>query len=215
MKTVTITLAAGLCACAATHATGPTAAISADRLAPIAADEGLRPYEPEAIAMLPQAPWQGAAIEGASLDADVREVLESAENTECAPMVPAGISAVPSRAAALDGGWSLEFDAPGAAGVSEEGSPCESCGRSSFGVAGTAMDSEALETGEMLQPAFADGSVQTLTAEEGVASAMIATDEDCVYQVWSFQGESHLNELLESLRFVALEPATDTAVATQ
>ncbi len=169
-------------------------------------------------AHLPDAPWAAAMVSTDTLPENVQTTLASAENYDsCAPLVPAGMDAVPARASTLDGGWAMEFDARGQAGVRESGATCRRCGRSSFGVAGTSMTADDLsdvETGESPEATFGDGSVLMVEAEEGVASATLTVGgQGCVYQVWSFQGEEHLQSLLEGMRLVSTEAPSDNAVA--
>jgi hypothetical protein len=167
-------------------------------------------FEADALASLPQAPWSTATL-SASEAPIVATAWAGAENRGwCAPLAPE--VAANARATQLDGGWMVEFDDAGAPGVTEDGEPCESCGRGTFGIAGTAMGVD-----EMMQtpsPAFADGSAADVSEEEGVASATIAVPgQRCVYQVWSFRGEAHLHELLGTLRFVSTPRAADTQMA--
>jgi hypothetical protein len=196
---------------------GDIAAAEAPQFAAVEVAE-LRPYgESDGLAVLPEAPWSGALVPASSLPETVATALESAENRSwCAPMVPAS-AGEPARAATLAGGWSLEFDQRGAPGVRANGNSCIRCGRAAFGVAGTSMGTdEAVDFDEEAPIAmFNDGSTQDVVAEDGVASATLTVGgQGCVYQVWSFLGEDHLNSLLEELRFVELETATDSAVAS-
>lgn len=167
-------------------------------------------FEADALASLPQAPWSTATLTASDAPI-VATAWASAENRGwCAPLAPE--LATNARATQLDGGWMVEFDDVGAPGVTEDGEPCESCGRGTFGIAGTAMGVD--EMMETPRPAFADGSAADVTQEEGVASATIAVPgQRCVYQVWSFRGETHLQELLGALRFVATPRASDTQMA--
>lgn len=188
--------------------------------APLAAVEvaPLRPYgESDALAVLPEAPWSGAIVPASELPETVATALESAENRSwCAPMVPAS-AGEPARAATLAGGWSLEFDQRGAPGVRANGNSCIRCGRAAFGVAGTSMGTDEAVDIDADAPLaiFNDGSTQDVVAEDGVASATLTVGgQGCVYQVWSFLGEDHLNSLLEELRFVELETAPNSAVAS-
>lgn len=183
-----------------------------------AADVELRPYgESDELAVLPEAPWSGALVPASNLPETVATALESAENRSwCAPMVPVS-AGEPARAATLAGGWSLEFDQSGAPGVRANGRSCIRCGRAAFGVAGTSMGTDEAVDIDADAPlaVFNDGSTQDVVAEDGVASATLTIGgQGCVYQVWSFLGEDHLNSLLEELRFVELETAPDSAVAS-
>lgn len=178
----------------------------------------LRAYgEDDVLAVLPEAPWAGALVPADNLSQEVASALETAENRSwCAPMVPAS-AGEPARAATLAGGWSLEFDQRGAPGIRANGNSCARCGRASFGVAGTSMGTDEAVDFEADAPVavFNDGSTQDIVAEDGVASATLTVGgQGCVYQVWSFLGEDHLNSLLEELRFVELETPAGDAVAS-
>ena len=196
---------------------GDLAVAEAPEFALTEVDE-LAPYaQSDALAVLPEAPWAGALVPASSLSETVATALEGAENRSwCAPMVPAS-AGEPARAATLAGGWALEFDQRGAPGVRANGNACARCGRAAFGVAGTSMSTdEAVDIDEAAPLAmFNDGSTQDVIAEDGVASATLTVGgQGCVYQVWSFLGEDHLNSLLEELRFVELETAPGSAVAS-
>ena len=174
-------------------------------------------YSQEQLALLPDAPWGGERLAVDAIPAEILAAWTNADNGQwCAPLMLPGAQSV--RAAALDGGWSLEVDQRGAPGVRANGQTCRRCGRSAFGIAGTSMAVDTLndqETDQAPAPTFADGSiVQVEGEEEGVASATVTVGgQGCIYQVWTFLGEDHLRQLVEGLRIVAVQPAMDTAVA--
>jgi hypothetical protein len=184
-----------------------TSVVVAEREAP---ETELPSFDAAQLAGLPQAPWSETQLSLASAPT-LATAWASAENRGwCAPLTPQ--VAAGARATQLDGGWMVEFDEAGAPGVTEDGEPCESCGRGTFGIAGTAMGVD--EMMEAPSPSFADGSAADITTEEGVASATLAVPgQRCVYQVWSFRGEAHLQELLGTMRFVATPRASDTQMA--
>lgn len=176
-----------------------------------APEASLPEFDSEQLAQLPPAPWTEGRVQPAQAPAFVM-AWASAENRRwCAPLAPALVDGVASRASELDGGWVVEFDQEGMPGMDAAGEPCESCGRAVFGIAGTAMGVD-----EMLEapaPRFADGSAVEVV-EEGVAAATVAIrGQGCVYQVWSFLGRDHLEGLLGQLRFVDTGSASDAAVA--
>lgn len=143
------------------------------------------------IAELPPAPWSGAPVVAGEIPAQVH-ALWTARDESCAPLGFEGVDVATATASALDGGWSLEFE-----------------GSDGYGLAGIALEPEAAS------PSFDDGSVVIRESDEGVASATIQVGrEGCVYQVWSFRGEEHLDELIGGLRRVAL-PTTPTNLATR
>ena len=176
------------------------------------ADFILPSYSEEQLAGLPDAPWANDPIAMGAAPEAVMSAWAAAENREwCAPLVPAGVTA--ARASALDGGWAIEIDQRGAPGIREDGQSCRRCGRAAFGIAGTSMPVDSLndmETDAAPSPTYADGSATIVSSEDGVASATISVGgQGCVYQVWSFLGEDHLNELIEGLRVVAIEAPSD------
>ncbi|MBX3247426.1 MAG: hypothetical protein KF901_09610 [Myxococcales bacterium] len=186
--------------------TAPRAII--DREAP---EAELPRFAPETLAALPTAPWSEAPIAVGAAPAPVVAAWVNAENRSwCAPLaVPAGLQ---GRASELDGGWMVEFDEPGAPGITAEGEPCARCGRGTLGIAGTAVGID--EMMEAPRASFADGSAAEIVEEEGVASATLAVPgQRCVYQVWSHRGAAHLESVLGELRFVAIPATTDSQMA--
>ncbi len=164
----------------------------------------------------PPAPWQAEPLRGERVPGTWLSAWREAENAEaCLPLaleggVPEGARV---RRGAVDGGWAVEFDVPGAPGVRRNGRTCRRCGRAAVGVAGTVMPPEALEEmGDVER--LADGSRLHLEVEGGVASAsLVVPGQDCVYQLWSFLGEAHLRALLGRLRFVAVADGGTEAFA--
>jgi hypothetical protein len=160
---------------------------------------------------LPPAPWSGKALSPDAAPKPVVRAWRKAENRDrCAPVAPrhlgSGKGATP-RVSELHGGWSVEFDKPGAAGIKADGTPCADCGRAAFGIAGTAMSPDQLTEGSA-NPTFRDGSfadIQSAPKEQGATAATLAiAGQDCVYQVWSFLGQKHVDQMVEDLRFVAV-----------
>ncbi|NOY90925.1 MAG: hypothetical protein GXP55_06900 [Deltaproteobacteria bacterium] len=174
------------------------------------------------LASLPQAPWAAPRISADADQAGLVEAWSQAENSStCAPLSLSAdaIGDAHARASSLAGGWAIEFDQRGAPGVRANGASCARCGRGAFGIAGTGMSPDEvfdLEDGADVTPTFSDGSMVELAAvEEGVASATLTVQgQGCVYQVWSFLGQDHLDALLAHLRFVRVDAPSDTAVAS-
>jgi hypothetical protein len=170
-------------------------------------------FPEEFLATMPEAPWTEAPVAPAAAPAELLAAWASAPNREwCAPLVPGGIDGATARRADYDGGWAVEFDKSGMPGVTRNGRACTNCGRGAFGIAGTAImidDEEQLEAEERI---LRDGSrVRYEPAvdeedEEGGVATRVATikirGQECVYQVWSFAGDEHLETLIEDLRFV-------------
>jgi len=196
----------------ATEAPGGEATTAETSVAETPADFILPSYSEEQLAGLPNAPWSSDPIAMGAAPEAVMSAWAAAENRGwCAPLVPAGVTG--ARASALDGGWAVEIDQRGAPGIREDGQTCRRCGRAAFGIAGTSMPVDSLndmDTDAAPSPTYADGSATMVSSEDGVASATISVGgQGCVYQVWSFLGEDHLNELIEGLRVVAVEPRND------
>lgn len=177
------------------------------------------------LASLPAAPWEDAPIGAREAPGPLLRAWDRAENREwCAPIAPrslgSGAEGARARAGELEGGWAVEFDRRGMPGLARDGSVCTSCGRSVFGIAGTSMTPEELagEEADAPAPSFRDGSHAALEVSEGesVAAATITvTGQGCVYQVWSFLGREHVEELVRELRRVELPASRDaSAVAS-
>ena len=122
----------------------------------------------------------------------------AAENrASCALLAPntlgAGEGAAPRRAT-FAGGWGIAYDQPGL--------------RSAFGVAGTGADASAqgMYDDWPHERVWADGSRAGYGAEGGSGPNLLAylrvEGQRCLYNVWSRLGRDHLEQLLESLRFV-------------
>lgn len=181
----------------------------ADELASFDEADVFRPHASAAmLSQLPDAPWAGAPLSSGAVPRGLVAAWLGAENRAwCAPLslVSSGVDDAEARSVDLEGGWAVEFDAVGLPGVGEGGDACASCGRGVFGVAGTGMqiDEDAAMEGA---PTYRDGSnAQVAPTEEGVASAILSIHgQSCVYQVWSYLGEGHLESLLEGLRFVVV-----------
>ncbi len=167
-----------------------------------APESSLPEFSRAELADLPAAPWASEPRVGSEVPAVVVAWATAENRNWCAPMAPPAADGVAARASELDGGWVVEFDQPGQPGVDANGEPCTDCGRGAFGIAGTSMGvDEMIETP---RPSFADGSAAELSPEDGsVVSATIAVPgQGCVYQVWSFLGSDHLEQMMGTLRFV-------------
>lgn len=169
-------------------------------------------------ALLPPAPWSNTPIVATHVSGRALDAWAHADNRSwCAPLLPAQLGAgegASLRDAEVYGGWSIEFDKRGLPGIGRDGEVCASCGRAVFGIVGTAMGPDEAIAAENPSPmaSYRDGSHAVVSAAEGDDQAATATlvveGQGCVYQVWSFLGESHVRELVESLRHVDLGPGT-------
>ena len=144
------------------------------------------------------APWQSDGIAPSSVPAAYTEQWRRAENrSRCALLAPVdlgeGAGATP-RPATFSGGWAVAYDAPGL--------------RSAFGVAGTgsAAWGEEAEYGWPFSMEWSDGSRAGYGPEGGSGPNELAylriAGQECLYNVWSRLGRSHLEHLIEQLRFV-------------
>jgi hypothetical protein len=170
---------------------------------------------------LPEAPWHADPLADNDVAEPIVRAWQGAENRDwCAPLAPRSLGqgeGARARISELHGGWSVEFDKPGAPGLEPSGSACEDCGRSAFGIAGTALSPEEVtDLGETrVAPSFRDGSSASFSHGDGATAATITVrGQDCVYQVWSFLGEEHARALVGELRFVAVgSDSSDRRVA--
>ena len=175
-----------------------TTAASAEVALPVAVESTVVP------------PWGADHLASQAAPRALLQAWNRAENQGwCAPLAPATLGAgegARARAGTAPGGWSLEFDRRGSAGIGANGEVCETCGRGAFGVTGTAMSPEDAE--DLLGPGatlFADGGridVQSNADEAASVATLLVPGQDCVYQVWSFLGREHLDELVAGLRLV-------------
>jgi hypothetical protein len=173
---------------------------------------------------LPVAPWADAPLATREVPRPLMSAWERAANRDwCAPIAPRSFGAASgarARTSELEGGWAVEFDQRGMPGVARDGATCATCGRGVFGIAGTGMTPEELidVDSDAAAPAasFRDGSHAELeVSDEQVAAATITVSgQGCVYQVWSFLGQQHVEELVRELRFVEL-PQSRGALAAR
>ena len=162
---------------------------------------------------LPSAPWSNERLAMRDAPRPLVQAWQHADNRGwCAPIAPASIAAIQgaqARRSAFEGGWAVEFDKQGAPGIGRDGNTCATCGRGSFGIAGTSMNRDSIDE-ETVAPAWNDGSraeYQSTDSNDdptksGAVATIVVPGQECVYQVWSFLGQEHLNELVSSLRFV-------------
>ncbi len=167
-----------------------------------------------AAAPLGRAPWEGPRLRAEDVPAVYADVWDQAENQRwCSALAPLTLASLGNdatpRPADFAGGWAVAWDRPEGPGQQPDGSDCEDCGRSAFGIAGTAVLHEP-DTGESLTATmnWADGSFATIgpegadtTGTKLLANIVIA-GQGCRYQVWSNLGEEHLRRLVQNLRLV-------------
>lgn len=205
--------------CGASRTGGPVIAANAPASTPTiamndttttAASETIALSEHVVAAPAPTAPWSAEHLAQPAAPRQLLQAWHRAENHGwCAPLAPTTLGAgegARARSGSYASGWSLEFDHRGSAGMTARGELCETCGRGSFGVAGTAMSvEEAQDLIGATATVMADGGridVQESSDDSSVVATIIVPGQDCVYQVWSFLGRAHLDALVSSLRIV-------------
>lgn len=160
----------------------------------------------------PPAPWRSSpALQSSDVPQVYVEQWSEAENrSECALLafssLGEGMEDATPRAANFAGGWAVAYDAPGQRGMTSGGRICAECGRGAFGIAGTGTTPEGsfAEWPNWMQ--WSDGSRAGYGPEGGTGPRELAyvtvRGEECLYNVWSFAGQEHLEHLLENLRYV-------------
>ena len=163
---------------------------------------------------LGDAPWAGAPLSQPDAPMVLAEQWNIAENRLwCSALAPAdlgpeGAQAVP-RAANFGGGWAVAWDNPDGPGSTGSSEYCPNCGRSAFGVAGVGgvvREDTATRMPNVLE--WSDGSKAGYTGEgfdpsnPKLLGEIAVAGQGCMYQVWSHLGAGHLEQLINSLRFV-------------
>ena len=149
------------------------------------------------------APWLGASLQPDDVAPAFTSAWRAAGNrTTCAPLAPrtlgdagdASLQGATPRAATFSGGWGVAYDVPGT--------------RSAFGVAGTGTAANEPGTYDQWphRRSWVDGSRVGYGPEGGTGPNQLAyltiPGQGCLYNVWSRLGRTHLESLLEQLRFV-------------
>jgi hypothetical protein len=165
--------------------------------------------EPEAAPpSLPSAPWSQAPLARSAVPANYVTEWSKAENRDtCAIIAPASVIAgAKARRANFYGGWAVAYDKPGSPGTHPSGESCDSCGRGVFGLAGagtTANEDMTSNSQQIIE--WSDGS-RAGYGGGGYGGQWLANiqirNQGCLYQVWSYLGREHLEELISNLRFV-------------
>lgn len=159
------------------------------------------------------APWTSGAVDANAVPNELLAAFRDAENREwCALIAPTDVGDARARRSSFDGGWAVEFDKRGLPGVTQSGRACERCGRGAFGIAGTAMMVDDEDPTDAEETVLRDGSRVRIEVSEdengepsdanGIVATIKVPGQDCVYQVWSYGGDDHLQQLLRELRFV-------------
>jgi hypothetical protein len=176
-------------------------------------EEGAPAVEGAQTSEASDAPWTTGPVGADAVPNELVAAWNGAENREwCALIAPTGVAGARARRSSFDGGWAVEFDKQGLPGVTQSGRACERCGRGAFGIAGTAMMVDDEDPTEAEETVLRDGSRVRIEVSEdengepsdsnGIVATIKVPGQDCVYQVWSYGGDAHLQELLRELRFV-------------
>ena len=161
-----------------------------------------RPPQPDAgdASRLEPAPWSAPRLAPEAVPPIYLQVWRSAENRQrCALLAPepndsASGEGAAARAATFSGGWAIAYDQPSL--------------RSAFGVAGTGVS--AWESGIYddwpYQITWADSSRagygQEVANDPNWLAYLRIPGQDCLYNVWSRLGRTHLEQWIGRLRFV-------------
>ena len=147
------------------------------------------------------APWNAPPIAASSVPRVFSEVWRVAENkSRCALLAPVALTAEDSfaapRKATFSGGWAVAYDLPKL--------------RSAFGVAGSGSDAWDPDTYAKWpqNKIWSDSSSAGYGPEAGTGPNWLAyvkiPGQRCLYNVWSKRGQTHLEQIIGSLRFVTV-----------
>jgi hypothetical protein len=143
----------------------------------------------------PPAPWSNASISAPAIYAASWRAADN--RATCRLIAPQSLgdgAGATARAATFSGGWAVAYDKGGM--------------RSAFGVAGTgAKASDSTYRDWPHTRRWADGSTAGYGPEGGGAGPnqlayLRIAGQGCLYNVWSRLGITHLEYLLDQLRFV-------------
>lgn len=197
----------------ATPSGEPSATASAATPSPSATAHGASPAPPG----LTAPPWSAAPLAQIQVPAVLVTEWSRAENkSSCAALAPDTLgeegSGATARRASFSGGWAVAWDKAGLPGTAAGGDPCINCGRSAFGVAGTGLTGDTPDQVKAFtnkwpnSREWSDGSRAGYGPEGGTGPRLLAQlyvqGQACLYNVWSSVSQSHLELLLDHLRFV-------------
>lgn len=158
---------------------------------------------------LERAPWDAhSSVSGPQIVID--EWRGAANRARCAPLAfvdlgEAGAGGTPRRAN-FAGGWAVSWDVPGQQGRDAYGNVCATCGRGTFGIAGTGIDWDTPASVLTERMEWSGGNLAAYGPEGGSGPNWLAqvrvADQQCMYNVWSYAGREHLEHLLRSIRRV-------------
>lgn len=162
---------------------------------------------------LPVTPWSAPPLPRTAVPEVYLEQWSRAANRQhCRLMafsdLGEGNEQATARAANFSGGWAIAYDRPGLPGVNAAGRSCDECGLGAFGIAGTGTTPDSPYNWENWVY-WRDGSKAGYGLEGGTGPRRLAyvtvEGQGCLYNVWSFAGEEHLEYLLDQLRFVDIK----------
>jgi hypothetical protein len=128
------------------------------------------------------------------------------------------------RSANFSGGWAVAWDLESGPGRLPTGEYCADCGRGAYGIAGTGALAVGSEVEGLPSAVVYDDDSRFGYGYEGGAAAdsgapllavLLIDGEGCVYNVWSFLGEAHLQTMISELRFVEALRGRPTAWLSQ
>lgn len=154
------------------------------------------------------APWDAQPIDAPAVT--IAEWRKAENRATCAPLTfapgPHLREATPRRAN-FSGGWAVAYDGAGLPGREPSGHFCPTCGRGAFGIAGTGVEldaSDASNVGSAGRMEWPGGNRALYDLEGGNGPGWLAqvhvADQRCLYQVWSFLGRAHIEELIRAIR---------------
>lgn len=112
------------------------------------------------------------------------------------------------RRATFAGGWAVAFDKPGLPGRGPDGKSCASCGRGVAGIAGVGLDGSDADIQRWNLRRDNAAGIRAGYGLEGYSlgpdwlAYVLVPGQGCLYNVWSFVGKEHLEQLLDHLRLV-------------
>lgn len=182
-----------------------SALITVAALVTLSCSSGVQPDAPEA------SPWSGSPLPPSSSPTLLAEWSGADNRGSCAPLMIDG-SMIPSEAtirrANFGGGWGVAWDLPDGPGVAVSGRPCSDCGRGAFGIAGTGASRDG-DLYEFPHEMVWDDGSRVVYGRDGSDTQwlayLIVSDQECLYNVWSYRSLEHLESLIRGLRRVATD----------
>jgi hypothetical protein len=217
VRTVVIIIAAGIVTASCGAGTPTTTTISPPAVVPVATSTTTTTTTlPDDEDSTRPAPWSSPPLAAGVVSNVLGDQWNAADNRAwCSALFPEAPDSLADgadiRSAIFTGGWAVAWDLGSGPGREPSGEYCEDCGRGAFGVAGSGRRASGDETSTWPDSVgWADGSVggfgyegdQPAGSGAPVVMHLLIKDQGCVYNVWSFLGETHLRELVDQLRFI-------------